>query len=145
MVVSKIYWAAPLHDKVDRERTDKYVAMLRREGHQVYVPHEHGVWEEVLTQFGGSAEKTRKHFYQLDLKAMKEADICIACAGDVNNPRGPSEGMLWEMGYMAADNKTVILFNEDGYWEYNLMPEFGSHVFKSFDEIILFLKEEAFR
>ena len=33
--MSKIYWAAPLHDKVDRERNDKYVA-TRSEGEEPY-------------------------------------------------------------------------------------------------------------
>lgn len=143
--MSKIYWAAPLHDAEDRARNDKYVAMLRKDGHQVYVPHEHGVWEEVLSQFGGDATKTRTHFFKLDLKAMREADVCVACAGDHEHPRGPSEGMLWEMGYMSADNKTVILFNENGYWDYNLMPEFGSIVCKEFDEVLNFLKDEEFK
>lgn len=143
--MSKIYWAAPLHDAEDRVRNDKYVAMLRKDGHQVYVPHEHGVWEEVLSQFGGDAGKVRRHFYELDLKAMRAADVCIACAGDHEHPRGPSEGMLWEMGYMSADNKTVILFNENSYWDYNLMPEFGSIVFKEFDEVLNFLKDEEFK
>lgn len=143
--MSKIYWAAPLHDVSDRERNDVYVKALRKEGHQVYVPQEHGVWEEVMDKFGGDAIQTRKHFFQLDLKAMREADVCIACAGNKGTPRGPSEGMLWEMGYMSADNKTVILFNEDGYWDYNLMPEFGSIVFKDFDAVLDFLNEEEFQ
>lgn len=142
--MSKIYWAAPLHDKEDRERNDIYVKELRKEGHEVYVPQEHGIWEETLGKFHGDAAKTRRYFYQLDLKAMREADICIACAGDRNTPRGPSEGMLWEMGYMSADNKTVILFNDQGYWDYNLMPEFGSITFQDFDDILDFLKGESF-
>lgn len=141
--MSKIYWAAPLHDAKDRERNDKYVAMLRKDGHKVYVPHEHGVWEDLVEKFG-SATATRQYLYRTDLKAMREADVCIACAGDMNDPRGPSEGMLWEMGYMAADNKTVILFNENRYWDYNLMPEFGSTMFDNFDDILSFLKEEEF-
>lgn len=142
--MSKIYWAAPLHDKKDRDRTDKYVKMLRAEGHQVYVPHEHGVWEDLVEQFG-SVDATRKYLYMADLKAMKAAEVCVACAGDKDDPRAPSEGMIWEMGYMSADNKTVLLFNEDGYWDYNLMPEFGSTmVFTQFDDILKFLKDEEF-
>jgi nucleoside 2-deoxyribosyltransferase len=142
--MSKIYWAAPLHDAEDRERNAKYVQQLRNEGHTVYVPQEHGVWEQTLDQFGGDVEKTRKHFYELDLKACKEADICIACAGDVEHQRAPSEGMIWEMGFMAGCQKTVLLFNDHGYWNYNLMPEFGSKMFTNFDDILLFLSEEEF-
>ena len=142
--MSKIYWAAPLHDESDRARNAKYVQMLRNEGHVVYVPQEHGVWEEVMDKFGGDANKTRRHFYELDLKACKEADICIACAGNLENPREPSEGMIWEMGFMAGCQKTVLLFNENAYWDYNLMPEFGSRMFTNFDDILDYLRDEEF-
>lgn len=142
--MSNIYWAAPLHDKEDRDRTDKYVARLRAEGHKVYVPHEHGVWEDLVCKFG-SVAATREYLYKADLKAMKAADVCVACAGDLEHQRAPSEGMIWEMGYMSADNKTVLLFNEAGYWDYNLMPEFGSSmVFKDFDSLLQYLKDEEF-
>ena len=142
--MSKIYWAAPLHDESDRQRNAKYVQRLRNEGHAVYVPQEHGIWEQELSKFHGDVIATRKHFYELDLKACKEADICIACAGDMMSPRGPSEGMLWEMGFMSGCQKTVILFNDHNYWDYNLMPQFGSMYFNDFGEILKFLKEEEF-
>ena len=142
--MSKIYWAAPLHDERDRKRNEKYVALLRKEGHQVYVPQEHGVWEELAKKLGDSEENVRKYLFTLDLKAMKEADICIACCGDIEHPREPSEGMLWEMGWMTAANKTVILFNEKKYWRFNLMPQFGSIMMDSFDDILEFLRNESF-
>ena len=142
--MSKIYWAAPLHDEEDRKRNAAYVQRLREEGHTVYVPQEHGIWEQELEKFGGDVTRTRKHFYELDLKACKEADICIACAGNLANKRGPSEGMIWEMGFMAGCQKTVILFNECKYWDYNLMPEFGSTMFVTFEDVLAYLKEEEF-
>lgn len=142
--MNKIYFAAPLHDESDRERNMKYVKLLRDAGHLVYVPQEHGVWEQVMSQFDNNATKTREHFFELDLKAMKEADCCVAVAGDIRHPRGPSEGMLWEMGFMTAANKNVFLFNDAGYWSYNLMPEFGSKVFTRFSDLLNFLKEESF-
>ena len=142
--MSKIYWAAPLHDESDRQRNARYVQRLRSEGHTVYVPQEHGVWEETLSRFNYDVQKTRQYFYELDLKACKEADICIACAGDLAKPRAPSEGMIWEMGFMAGCQKTVLLFNEDGYWDYNLMPEFGSKMFVTFEDVLAYLKEEEF-
>lgn len=119
--------------------------ILRSAGHKVYVPQEHGVWEEMLGQFNNDEKAVRKHLYELDLKAMSNADICIACCGDKEHTRGPSEGMLWEMGWMKGNNKTVILFNEASYWRFNLMPQFGSDfVFDNFDDIISFLSREAF-
>ena len=142
--MSKIYWAASLHGEEDRARNSRYVQLLRSAGHQVYVPQEHGVWEQTLDKFGGDVEKTRKHFYELDLKACKEADICIACAGSLEHQRAPSEGMIWEMGFMAGCQKTVLLFNDHGYWDYNLMLEFSSRMFTSFNDMLLFLSEEEF-
>lgn len=141
----KIYWAAPLHDAEDRARNDKYVAMLRKEGYQVYVPQEHGVWEDMLGAFNNDEKAVREYLFKLDLQAMSEADTCIACCGDEEHPRGPSEGMLWEMGWMTAAHKNVFLFNEDNYWRFNLMPQFGStRVCSNFEVLLSFLREESF-
>lgn len=136
----KIYWAAPLHDEEDRKRNDMYVAMLRKEGHLVYVPQEHGVWEDFP-----NPQEARKMLFKLDMDAMRQADTCIGCCGNIQTARGPSEGMLWEMGWMTAANKEVILFNDHNYWEYNLMIEYGSsHYFSLFDDVLTFLKEQSF-
>lgn len=135
--MAKIYFAAPLHNKEDQERNAKYVALLRSEGHQVYLPQEHGIWEQFP-----DPQAARKTLYQMDLDAMRKADYCVACAGDNVIQREPSEGMLWEMGWMAAANKTVLLFNENNYWRYNLMPEFGSIMYEHFDDILDFLRNQ---
>ena len=47
----KIYWAAPLHNKEDQERNTEYVEKLRAKGHKVYVPQEHGVWEDLVKKY----------------------------------------------------------------------------------------------
>lgn len=141
--MNKIYWAAPLHDPEDQKRNAEYVERLRARGHKVYVPQEHGVWEQMLGEFNNDEKAVRKHLFELDLKAMKECDTCIACCGDLSTPRGPSEGMLWEMGWCTAAHKNVILFNEDNYWRFNLMPQFGSMVFTKFEDIIGFLEGET--
>lgn len=140
----KIYWAAPLHDEKDQKRNMEYVDKLRSKGYLVYVPQEHGVWEDLVKKYGKSEDAVREHLFKLDLQAMKEADMCIACCGDLKDPRGPSEGMLWEMGWMTAAHKNVLLFNENNYWRYNLMPQFGSLMFDDFDKLLSFLDEEEF-
>ena len=140
----KIYWAAPLHDEKDQKRNMEYVDKLRAKGYLVYVPQEHGVWEDLVKKYGKSEDAIREHLFKLDLQAMKEADMCIACCGDLKDPRGPSEGMLWEMGWMTAAHKNVLLFNENNYWRYNLMPQFGSLMFDDFDKLLSFLDEEEF-
>ena len=140
----KIYWAAPLHDEKDQKRNMEYVDKLRSKGYLVYVPQEHGVWEDLVKKYGKSDDAVREHLFKLDLEAMREADMCIACCGDLKDPRGPSEGMLWEMGWMTAAHKNVLLFNENNYWRYNLMPQFGSLMFDDFDKLLSFLDEEEF-
>lgn len=138
----KIYFAAPLHDQEDRDETDKIVRAIRQEGHLVYVPHEHGVWEDYLSLFEGDELATRKHFFDADMQAMREADTCVASC---RWGRGPSEGMIWEMGWMTAAHKNVFLLNLYG-WRYNLMPEFGStHVFLTVESLLQALDEEEFK
>ena len=50
---------------------------------------------------------------------------------------------MWEMGWMKGNNKTIIIFNEDFYWDYNLMPQFGADLYcKTFDEVLDILTSE---
>lgn len=131
----RIYWAAPLHNEEDRERNLKFANMLRARGHLVYMPQEHGLWEDFP-----DPKAARPHLFKLDLEAMQVADCCIAYAGD----RAPSEGMLWEMGYMTGIAKPVYLLNDKG-WDYNLMPEFGStRMFDDFEKLYTHLVNEGF-
>ena len=142
----KIYWAAPLHDEKDQKRNMEYVDKLRSKGYLVYVPQEHGVWEDLVKKYGKSEDAVREHLFKLDLQAMREADMCIACFGDKDHKREPSEGGIYEMGWMKGANKTVYLFNDEGYWEFNLMPEFGAdEVFTDFDMLLKRLESEQFR
>ena len=85
---------------------------------------------------------TRRYLYTMDLHAMQKADCCVAY---VDRPKGPSEGMLWEMGYMAGCNKPVYLLNPGFKHGYNLMPEFGSMCFDSEQSLLEHLKEEDFQ
>lgn len=137
----KIYFAAPLHDPEDQKRNEYAVARLREAGHDVYLPQEHGIWENLLNRFGGDVTKTRQRLYVMDLHAMQQAQCCVAY---VDREKGPSEGMLWEMGYMAGCNKPVFLVNPENKHRYNLMPQFGSTMFASLETLIDHLDEEDF-
>lgn len=138
-----IYFASPLHDKEDRDYNTQYVSDLRSYGYLVYLPQEHGVWEDLLKQFNNDEVKTRKYCYKNDIIAMQRSDMCIAMAGNLLKKRAPSEGMLWEMGYMTACNKPVLLLNPDGQWKYNLMPEFGSTMFRSWKALMDWMRAEV--
>lgn len=138
----KIYFAAPLHDPADQARNARAVELLRKQGYEVYLPQEHGVWEDLLSRFNNDAKATRMHLYKMDLHAMQQADCCVAY---VDRDKGPSEGMLWEMGYMTGDHKPVFLVNPLRRHRYNLMPEFGSMQFGSLEELLLHLEREDFK
>lgn len=132
-----IYYAAPLHSPIDLEKNKCNVQILRKMGFTIYLPQEHGVWEDLLKRFHGNEIMTRKFCYKNDLIAMQNSSMCIAHVSD----RPPSEGMLWEMGYMAGCNKPVLLVNDKG-WKYNLMPEYGSTVFNSWGALYHWLDDE---
>lgn len=139
----RIYYAAPLHNKADQERNLTYAQDLRDRGHAVYLPQEHGLWEQLLAQFGGNERDCRRFIYENDIAAMQNADMCVAMCCDATGVRAPSEGMLWEMGYMKACNKPVLLCNPQNLWAYNLMPEFGSKMFTSWHALLQWLEEEC--
>lgn len=136
----RIYLAAPLHDDADQSRNHKLACALRAEGYEVYLPQEHGKWEDLVSKFGGK-DVTRRYLYTMDLHAMQRADCCVAY---MDREKGPSEGMLWEMGYMAGCNKPVFLLNPGFKWGYNLMPEFGSMCFDTAESLLRHLNEEDF-
>lgn len=139
MMRRRIYFAGPLHREEDRRRNEKLVAALRMHGHNVYLPQEHGVWEDLVGDMGDE-DTVRKLLYGMDMDAMRMCDTCIVCCGDAADPRAPSEGAMFEMGWMKAANKTVLLYNEKNYWHYNLMPQFGADmVFDDWDSLIKFL------
>jgi nucleoside 2-deoxyribosyltransferase len=127
MAEVSFYWAAPLHDEEDRARTDEGVAILRQAGLKVYVPHEHGVWENMMKKLMAKgfveAEAThmvKKQIYLENMEAMNEAEGLIFYVA-----RAPSEGQLVELGYFLGKDKPIYIINEIG-WPLNLMPEFAS-------------------
>lgn len=135
-----IYFAAPLHDNDDQLGNMIVIEKLRAQGYQVYAPQEHGKWEDLVAKFGGK-DVTRRYLYTMDLHAMQRADCCVAY---VDREKGPSEGMLWEMGYMSGCNKPVFLLNPCFKHGYNLMPEYGSMCFDSLESLLAHLAEEDF-
>lgn len=137
----RIYFAAPLHDPEDQRRNAVWVADLRARGYLVYLPQEHGVWEELLPRFNNDEVAVRSFLYKQDLYAMAKADICVAA---VDREKGPSEGMLWEMGWMVGNNKPVLLLNPGMKHRYNLMPQFGATMFETWPKLLDYLMEEDF-
>ena len=128
----KIYWAAPLHDAKDREANAAAVAKFREKGFEVYLPQEHGVWEEMVAveeAKGQSHEdavtSVKGDIFRDNWRAMSDADMCIAYF-----TRPPSEGQVFEMGAIYAMYKPLYIIDEtksggEG-WPFNLMLEYAA-------------------
>lgn len=116
----RIYWAAPIHKQADADLNAAMIAVIRSWGYEVWSPQEAGIASVEAQQTGEPLEVVRKRYMKKDLSAMKTCDVCIAYLG---HQREPSQGMLWEMGYMTACNKLVIIFNPVMV-KYTLMAEF---------------------
>jgi nucleoside 2-deoxyribosyltransferase len=103
----------------------------------VYLPQEHGVWEEMLESYGGDVDKVKRLLNEKDKQAVQACDVIVAYCGD----RRPSEGMLWEMGFGVALHKTVLLYNP-AKWDFNLMIEYNAIVFEEWIPLERWLAEE---
>lgn len=126
--MTKIYWAASLHDKVEQDRNIREVKKLRNAGFEVFLPQEEGVWEDIVRE---EREKdpfqkeidiirnVRKRLYDIDKDNIDDSHWVIAFID-----RAPSEGTLWELGYATGLDVPQILVNACE-WEFNIMPEFG--------------------
>lgn len=135
-----IYLASPLHDKHDQDLSISVTQALRRAGHRVYLPMEHGVvkGEDDLLD-----PAVQWRIYHGDMQAMERCDCCVAF---VYRDKGPSEGMLWEMGYCAGNNKPVYLINPEHKWHFGIMVRGGIYrEFADVTECIGYLADEDFR
>lgn len=115
---------------------------LRRLGFIVYIPQEHGIWEEMVNEERGRdpssneatiVRRVREKLFIADKIAVDECNFVVAYVD-----RHPSEGTLWEMGYAVGKGKEVVLINACD-WKFNLMPEFGSYMCESTEQAIGYL------
>lgn len=116
----RIYLAAPIHQQIDADLNKGLIEQLRKWGFDVWSPQEAGIASDVAKQAGKPLTEVRKEFMKKDLSAMKCCNVCLAYIG---HDREPSQGMLWEMGYMTASNKVVVIYNPFKI-KYTLMAEF---------------------
>lgn len=120
MQKKRIYLAAPIHQAADYENNVMLLKTLRKQGYDVWSPQEAGIATEEAQRTGQPLAEVRKKYMHKDLSAMKCCDICLAYLG---RTREPSQGMLWEMGWFTAANKTVVIFNPHKN-KFTLMAEF---------------------
>ena len=109
----KYYIASPLFTEYEINRIASLAELLRRNGHEVYVPMEHqipGAWDMPNEEWG-------KRVFEEDVKALDACDhVYVLYYGLYSD-----SGTAWEQGYAYAKGKKVTVFNEGKSKEVSLM------------------------
>jgi nucleoside 2-deoxyribosyltransferase len=93
----KIYLAGPLFSAAERNFNSELTRLLRKKGHEVWLPQEF----EQRTM-------TAKQIFVKDVEGIDWADVVVANMDGTD----PDSGTSWECGY-AYGKKPVILFRTD--------------------------------
>jgi nucleoside 2-deoxyribosyltransferase len=108
----KIYFAGPLFTSAERDFNTRLTMLLRRAGHEVFLPQE-----------SEQRSKTAREIFAGDLAGLDWAEIVVA---NMDGP-DPDSGTCWECGY-AYKKKPIVVFRTDfraadeaGKAPYNLM------------------------
>ena len=108
----KIYLAGPLFTTAEREFNTRIAELLRRAGHDVFLPQERE-----------DRQRPAGTMFEQDVAGIDDADVVVA---NMDGP-DPDSGTCWECGY-AYGKKPIVLFRTDfrtgdepGKAPYNLM------------------------
>ena len=93
----KIYLAGPLFNAAEREFNVKLANLLRKYGHEVWLPQEHE-----------QREQSAAEIFKKDVEGLDWAEAVVA---NMDGP-DPDSGTCWECGY-AYQKKPVIVFRSD--------------------------------
>ena len=94
----KIYMAGPLFPTAELAFNRELASLLRKRGHEVFLPQEH---EQRKDQ--------PKAIFESDLKGLDWAEAVVAC---LDGP-DPDSGTCWELGYAYAKAKLSIVYRTD--------------------------------
>ena len=139
--MKKIYLAGPLFSDAEKGFNIKIKKILS-EKFDVFLPQEDGGLLVDLLADGVSEKEARRQIFDLDVKAMNEADIIFA----ILDGRTVDEGTVFELGYMFANGKTCYGLQTDPR---RLLPGGNSpmidgclkQIFYSTDELLKWVKE----
>lgn len=109
----KIYLASPLFTEYEKDQVREVAAILRRWGHDVYVPMEHQIpdaWHLPNAEWG-------KRVFEEDVKAIDECDCMYVLYYGLYS----DSGTAWEQGYAYAKGKKVTVLNKGNAAEVSLM------------------------
>lgn len=93
----KIYLAGPLFTTAEREFNARLAELLRRAGHEVFVPQERE-----------DRRRPVREIFEQDVADIDAADVVVA---NMDGP-DPDSGTCWECGY-AYGKKPIVLFRTD--------------------------------
>jgi nucleoside 2-deoxyribosyltransferase len=93
----KIYLAGPLFTVAERDFNARLAALLRKAGHEVFVPQE----SEQRTM-------TARQIFDSDVAGVDWAEVVVA---NMDGP-DPDSGTCWECGY-AFRKKPIVVFRTD--------------------------------
>jgi len=93
----KIYLAGPLFTVAERDFNARLAALLRKAGHEVWLPQES---EQRLM--------SAKEIFAKDVEGVDSAEVVVA---NMDGP-DPDSGTCWECGY-AYRKKPIVIFRSD--------------------------------
>lgn len=107
----QIYLAGPLFNIHERWFLEKIADALHQSGYNTFLPHRDAGLIDLANP------NSRKEIFHADVKALEEADICVAL---LTGPDHDS-GTCAELGYMYAKGKTCFGITDDMRWLNNLI------------------------
>jgi nucleoside 2-deoxyribosyltransferase len=96
--MTKLYFAGPLFSFAEQSFNAETARFLESRGFEVWLPQEH----EPRT-------KTARAIFEMDVAAIDQADMVIAC---MDGP-DPDSGTAWECGYAFAKRKPIVCYRTD--------------------------------
>jgi nucleoside 2-deoxyribosyltransferase len=94
----KIYMAGPLFSTAELAFNRELADLLRKQGHDVFLPQEHEQRKDLP-----------KAIFESNLKGLDWAEAVVAC---LDGP-DPDSGTCWELGYAYAKGKLAIVYRTD--------------------------------
>jgi nucleoside 2-deoxyribosyltransferase len=94
----KIYMAGPLFSTAELAFNSELASLLRRRGHDVFLPQEHEQRKDLPAAI-----------FESDLRGLEWADVVVACLDGSD----PDSGTCWELGYAYGRKKLSIVYRTD--------------------------------
>ncbi len=95
--MARIYFAAPMFCKAELDFNAHVADILRKNGHEVFLPQE------------STGPKDTKALFDGDIAAIDSSDVLLL----VMDGRVPDEGATFELGYAYAKGKTCVGLKTD--------------------------------